>query len=125
MNETKFTDQTWADLGPSGLTAKTGPRYWMNQHDLAVEAQERTFEFCRLSHNEWETLITAVVAELPVEITYRGRTSTCMVTSILTLSSGTYANLYMRTWGFSHPIALSELEKVEAPSTVYHNSLVS
>jgi hypothetical protein len=123
-----FTDQTWAQLGNTGLSRETAPRDWMRLHDLAVEAHKATAEFCELSFDEMNTLVAAAANGLPIAITHRARlngtdtvqvtTRTCVITQFMGLGNST-ASLYVRAWGFTYPLGLSSIVSVSVPEATY------
>ena len=119
-----FTDFTWADLPNTGLTRQSGyPLGWMKLHDLAVIAHRDTADFCTLTFAEWRSLVSAAAHGLPIRLTFADRfghrTSTVIVEQFMSIRPGTTANIYMRTWGFAHPVALRDIVGVEVPSTEY------
>jgi hypothetical protein len=111
-----FTETTWADLGPQGLTrAQDDGRYWTDECDLAYEALATTGA---LTIQDWRTIVSAVRNGLPVILTTTTMRATVILTQVLGMASG-HPWLYHRRWGFASPIYLRDIVSVEAPSADY------
>lgn len=123
MSQQVFSDFTWADLPPTGLVRRNDLT-WEKSHALAVEAHRSTSEFCSLNFEQWRALVSATHNGLPIVLTTvdrEGRRTrrTVIVDHIMSLSSGTYANLYIRGWGMAWPVGLKYVVAVEVPETEF------
>lgn len=121
MSDTTFTTTTWADLGNRGLCRETAPQGWTHLHDLAVHAHKAAEQFCSLTFAEWNALVSAVASGLPVILTWGHKTptrATVIVDQVFAPSRST-ASVYLRRWGFTHPISLEDLRSVEVPEAEY------
>lgn len=131
----RFTAIRWEDLPATGLTpgndCRKLVRSWMQLHDLAAEAHSARLDDSALSWEGFRELVTAASSGLPVEILWQCprpspwkpgfdlTTDLCVVSQFLSYSAGTTANLYVRRWGFSHPLTISNIRAVTAPKALY------
>jgi len=130
--KTRFTEETWDGLrdrlgNRRGVTRETAPRGWMHSHDLAVEAYEAR-EDLDLPFEAYRDLVSAASSGLPIIIRHRdgyhGKTETTrtyIVEQFIGYGGGTTSNLYVRSWGFAFPIALSQIVSVEVPEQTFHS----
>lgn len=128
----KLVEYGWGDLPNSGITPDTSPRDWMKLHALAVDAYEQTRDFSSLAFEQLRALVDASASGLPITLTHRNRvrgydrdriettTRTYVVRQFMNLSGSTTANLYVKSWGVSFPIALRDLVDVEVPAQTFH-----
>lgn len=121
----KLGTTSWADLGGRGIDPRRPlAGGWLAQHDLAVEAFDTTRAYCPgLTFENFRALVSAAASGLPIELVWRNRAgevtrSFVVIRQWVTLAHCT-ANLHVKRWGFSHPIALHELVSVEVPEASY------
>lgn len=126
-----LTGITWESLPNHVLTNRPVLKSWMAVADLARLAAVKTADYCPLSFNEWQELVSACNTGSPLLMTWDSRrakgwtyvtariTATVIVKSIHSLASGTTSNLYIRYPGFGHPISLANLVSVSVPATTY------
>jgi hypothetical protein len=117
-----FTEVTWDQVGPSGLSTRTRSKdvqfeYWMTQHDLEVQyASELGVPM------EWaRCLVPAALSDYPVVLTRNLGDMTVTETVMITqLFKGNH--FYIRSWGHSGPVYLKDVVRVEVPGhhTVLH-----
>jgi hypothetical protein len=113
-----FSSVTWADLPNGTLRRQSAPRSWEGLHALAVEAHRRTRGYCALTLDQWRVLIDGTAAGLPVTITARDRTAVYVVESIHSLADRCTSNIYVRTWGFNHPLGFADIVSVSVPASL-------
>lgn len=120
----RFTDHTWDNtVFGAGITERSVDRGWTVLHDLAVEAYEARGEDTGLDFDAFRNLVEAAEYGLPIII--RHRTGACqtertyIVTQFMSYRPGTTSNLYVRSWGFSFPLALSDIVEVRVPEQVF------